>query len=296
MPLSGATGPTDRPQGIHVVVVAYFGAVRLGRCLASLGGRFPVFVVDNSSDLEVRDVVLRHGAVYIDPGRNLGFGAGVNLALRAMGAPMPRQVLLLNPDAVISAVDVDRLGARLEQEGGRRVGMLSPSLRGPEGSPQRVLWPFPTPARAWLDAVGLGRLNRAPGFAVGAVLLLRGEAIAEVGPFDERFFLYAEETDWQRRARTLGWRAEVAGDIVAEHEGGGTSPDPLRREALFYAGGETYLRKWFGRRGWAVYRAAVLIGSLARCAVLTGERRRSAARRVRIFWVGPRRAAELELS
>ncbi len=283
-----------RRGDVRVVVVAYYGAEELRGCLAGLGGAFPVTVVDNSSDWQVREVATAAGAAYLDPGANRGFAAGVNLALRAMAHDQPQDVLLLNPDAVIAAEDVRELSAVMHAPGNARLGAVSPALRSPDGQEQRVLWPFPAPWRAWLEACGLGRLNRAAGFAVGAVLLLRWEAVREVGEFDERFFLYAEEVDWQRRARARGWRAGLAPAAVAQHVGGGTSTDPARREALFHAGGETYVRKWFGRRGWAAYRAAVLVGALPRWLLAGGERRASMARRARIYRQGPRRAAGLE--
>ena len=138
-------------------------------------------------------------------------------------------------------------------------------------------------------------MNRAPQFAVGTALLLRWETVQEVGLFDESFFLYAEETDWQKRAYRLGWRPLEVGDVVAEHVGGGTSPDPLRREALFHAGAETYIRKWHGRWGWTGYREAQFAGAVVRAAVLRGSRRDAAAYRAWLYRQGPRRAAGLEV-
>ncbi len=64
--------------------------------------------------------------------------------------------------------------------------------------------------------MGLGRLRRRVDFVIGSVLLVRSEALDEVGPFDEQFFLYAEETDWQRRARDLGW---ACGPLPRGHRG-----------------------------------------------------------------------------
>ena len=92
--------------------------------------------------------------------------------------------------------------------------------------PLRVAWPFPTPPGAWLEAVGLGRLrDRHQAYAVGTVLLLRAAALRQVGGFDERFFLYAEETDWARRAASLGWRHGVVPTVTALHVGAATSTD-----------------------------------------------------------------------
>ena len=102
--------------GVDALVVAFGAPELLDRCLTGLEGRLPVVVVDNSSDPSVRAVVERHGATYVDPGRNLGFGAGVNAGLehRALtGDPVPNDLLLLNPDATITPDAVTRLRDRL---------------------------------------------------------------------------------------------------------------------------------------------------------------------------------------
>ena len=276
---------------VRVVVVAFGHAALLSETVSALGGAFDVLVVDNSSDAEVAVVAERHGARYLDPGRNGGFAVGVNLGFAETFAGDERDVLLLNPDAVVTPDQVAQLVRALDDPAADRVGALSPSLRGEDGAPQRVMWPFPHPARAWLEAVGLGRFNRAEQFAVGTVLLLRREAIVEVGGFDERFFLYAEETDWQRRAALHDWSARRVDDVVVTHVGGGTSSDPDRRECLFHAGTETYVRKWFGATGWTAYRTAVWLGSVVRGLVLPGRRGAAALRRARLFRSGPRQAA-----
>ena len=279
---------------VDVVVVAYDAADALERCLAGLAGEVPrVIVVDNSSSSSVRAVASESGARYIDTGANLGFAAGVNVGLRAILENGPADVLLLNPDAVLTADDVARLAAFMRAPGGERLGAAAPRLVGPDGVEQRVLWPYPSPLRAWMEAVGAGRLSPHTTFAIGAALLLRWEAVGEVGLFDERFFLYAEEADWQRRALRRGWTTALCEDVVGRHIGAGTSADPLRREALFHAGQETYVRKWHGSVGWHVYRAAAVTGALVRSVALTGERRAQAARRAALYARGPRRCAGL---
>lgn len=276
------------------MVVAYHAEAELERCLAALGTENDVTVVDNSSSPAVKAVAKHRGAAYLDPGVNLGFGAGVNVALRQLATGQPRDVLLLNPDAMISPHDIQALTHDLHRPGNERVGALSPHLLGGDGAHQRVEWPFPTPAGAWAEAAGLGRRDRTrPTFVIGAVLLLRWEAFLEVGLFDERFFLYAEEADWQRRALALGWTAAVCPDAVARHQGAGTSRDPVRRETLFHAAQETYIRKWYGSAGWQVYRSATCIGAAGRSLILAGERRSDAARRARLYLRGPRRCALL---
>jgi GT2 family glycosyltransferase len=250
-----------------------------------------VTVVDNSSSEEVAAVAERHGADYVDAGANRGFAAGVNIALRRLEADPPENVLLLNPDAVIEPDDLTALVAFARSSD--RLAAVAPRLLSRDGVEERVAWPFPSPWRAWLEAVGLGRLlHFGRKFVIGAVLLLDWDAVREIGRFDERFFLYCEETDWQRRAAGQGWRSGVCTEAVARHAGAGTSDDPARREALFHAAHETYIRKWFGTSGWWAYRAAAGFGAIARVVLLSGERRSVARRRAAIYLRGPHRWAE----
>jgi GT2 family glycosyltransferase len=280
-------------RDIHAVVVAYGGADPLRVCLGVLERAVAVTVVDNSSSGEVRAVALAQGAAYVDAGKNLGFAAGVNVGLRSLLNGRPCDILLLNPDAILSREQLELLAAHLHLPGNERLAAVSPRLVDMDGRTQRVLWPFPSPVRAWLDALGVGSLGSRSAFVIGAVLLLRWEAVQEVGMFDERFFLYAEETDWQRRAVDRGWHSRVCTDSVAQHAGAGASDDPRRREALFHAAQEIYVRKWHGRLGWLFYRLAVLAGAVVRATVLRGDRRAEACRRAVLYLRGPARCAAL---
>ncbi len=274
---SGAQHPPE------VVVVAYGSPDLLVDALEGLEHRFPVTIVDNSSSVETAAVARAYGAAYIDPGSNLGFGAGVNVALEALAARglSDRDVLLLNPDARIAPAGVDAMHALLHAD--RRLAAVGATQTEPDsGDDVRVWWPFPTPARAWREAVGLGRFTTARDFAIGSILMLRAEALHEVGGFDEQFFLYAEETDWQKRARDLGWSIDVA-TVQATHVGGATSSDGVRREELFFASMQRFLRKHSGERGWRSFRLAMITGASVRSLVLRGERGQSARRRRDLF-------------
>jgi GT2 family glycosyltransferase len=122
---------------------------------------------------------------------------------------------------------------------------------------------------------------------IGSVLLVRSAALAEVGPFDERFFLYAEETDWQRRARDLGWGAALCPEVTALHVGAGTGGDESERDVHFHASQERYIRKHHATTGWLVYRTGVMVGALMRSLVLPRDRRARAAARFRLYRQGP---------
>ena len=281
----GTRGPSTPTSPPEVVVVAYHHAQLLRRSLAPLT-HLPVTVVDNSSDPEVRAVCAELGVRYLDPGRNGGFAAGVNHVLADRLAP-DADVLLLNPDAVIDADGVRRLHRALRA--GPDLASVGPRQVDGEGRPGRVGWPFPTPWGAVVEAVGLGRLRRAEDFVIGSVLLLRHEALAQVGGLDESFFLYAEETDWALRASRLGWQHAVVPEVTALHLGGATSSDSTLRETYFHASQERYHRKHFGALGWQVTRAAVVVGSAARSVLLRGSRADAARERACRYVRGPLR-------
>ena len=275
---------------VQVLVVAYGDPDTLGACLEVLGGAYPVTVVDNSSSAATREVVARAGASYVDPGENLGFAAAVNVGLESM-ALRGIDVLLLNPDAVIRPDAIERL--QRELHAGPAVACVAPAQHRPgsDKPSSPVCWPFPTPARAWAEAIGLGRFGRGWGYVIASVLLVRGEALVDVGGFDEGFFLYAEEADWERRATRRGWTVAYCPDASATHQGAATDHDPKRREVRFHAGVETYVRKWHGSTGWHSYQAATVVTALRRAAVSKGARRGASLDLARLYRSGPARQA-----
>ncbi|WP_307861103.1 glycosyltransferase [Microbacterium sp. SD291] len=273
-------------DAVEVIVVAYGAPDLLRRALEPVAS-LPVTVIDNSSMPENAALCAELGVRYRDSGANIGFGAAVNLGLDDRLVP-GADVLLLNPDAVIDPEAVGVLKSALHAD--RDLASVGPAQIDEAGAAARVEWVFPSPARAWLEAVGLGRFIRGPRFVIGSVLLLRAAALEQVGGFDERFFLYAEETDWAYRAHRLGWHHRQVDAARALHSGAGTSTDPLRRDTTFHASQERYYRKHFGAAGWASARAAQWLGATVRSALLPGERGAAARRRARLYRLGPMRA------
>ncbi|TLP97044.1 glycosyltransferase [Nesterenkonia salmonea] len=284
-----ALTPVDNPEAPpEIVVVAYGPAEPLADAIRPLTG-FSITIVDNSSSAETRDVAELYGAHYIDPGGNLGFAAGVNMALDSLEQRglSTSDVLLLNPDATVTAESIRSLHVGLHEN--PHLACVAPVQKHPRtGVPERVSWPFPGPGAAWLEAIGLGRLNNRAGFIIGSVLLLRGSALADVGRFDERFFLYAEETDWQLRAVKRGWKTGLVSEATATHVGAGTGGDSVRRMEMFNTSLLAFMDKHYGRTGEFSFRAAVLAGALARAAVARGDTRDRAKWRLRFYTRAPR--------
>ena len=276
---SGADSTVD----VEVVVVAYGSPDLLRRALEPVAG-LPVTVVDNSSMPEIAALCAELGVRYLDPGRNGGFAAGVNVALADRLRP-GSDVLLLNPDAVISRADVTVLERAMRAR--TDLASVGPAQADPDGRVARVEWWLPSPGGTWLEALGLSRLRREAAYVIGSVLLLRAEALDQVGGFDERFFLYAEEADWAYRAHRLGWRHAAVPEARAVHVGAGTGGDARRREAHFHASQERYLRKHYGVVGWQSARVGQWLGAAARAILLPGERGQAARRRAALYRLGP---------
>jgi GT2 family glycosyltransferase len=270
----------------EVLVVAYGAPQLLADALEVLGVGLRVYVVDNSVSDDVRQVADRHGATYIRPERNLGFAAGVNVGLSRVSAG--RDVLLLNPDARLSGGAVLCLQEHLDSD----VAAVAPRLRRPSGEVERTTWPIPSPLSPWFGVVGLSdRIPRKANFLSGAVLLLNGRALDEVGSFDERYFLYAEETDWQRRALLAGWTLREVPDVEAVHLGGATSNDLELRERLFHGSAELFIRKWHGALGWNVFRLGSLLAAGRRWLLARDAAERHLARlTLRLYVKGPARS------
>lgn len=280
---TGVAASAAPENGLEVIVVAFGAPDLLREALAPIAG-MATTVVDNSSLPEIAALCAEMGVRYIDSGGNIGFGSAVNLALADRLVP-GADVLLLNPDARIARDQIDRLHRALRSA--PDLASVGPEQVDERGRAAQVEWVFPSPAHSWLEALGLGSLQRGPRFVIGSILLLRAEALDQVGGFDEGFFLYAEETDWAFRAHLLGWRHSVVDGVRGVHVGAGTSHDSRLREAHFHASQERYMRKHFGSVGWQAARAAVWAGAMARAVVLPGERGLGARRRAALYRLGP---------
>jgi GT2 family glycosyltransferase len=259
-----------------VVVVAYGSEDHLSACLDTLGPGLPVVVVDNGLSDKALRLSESAGATYVRPHANIGFAAAVNVALREHRPP-GSDVLLLNPDALLKIPDI--LALRDELHRSDVLAAVGPRLTDPAGAAQKELWPIPSPWLAVAAIFGVADHFSRRRFVSGAVLFLRSDAVNSVGHLDERFFLYAEESDWQLRALRAGWQVGLAPKASAIHLSGGTSADTLRRQLLFNASAEHFVRKWYGNLGWQVFRIASILTALRRFLLTRDAEERAMQRR-----------------
>lgn len=237
-------------RALAVVIVSWNVQELLDRCLAALQAdlaqteaQAQVWVVDNaSSDGSETLVREKYPRVHLEtPGENLGFVRGNNLILNRLRAgTMPDYVWLLNPDTEVQAGATQALLDFFSAH--PRAGLAGPKLLNPDGTLQQSAFRFPgllqplfdlglLPARfyqsRWNGRYALSRYASGQPFRVdhplGAALLARGDALAQVGPLDEQFFMYCEEIDWAWRMRKAGWQSWLAPAAEVLHHGGAST-------------------------------------------------------------------------
>lgn len=277
---------------IAVVIVTYNSADVLPDCLASLpdGARgvrlTDVVVVDNDSTDDSLRVAKEFPEIPVQTvhmGRNAGYAAGFNAGVAALGEY--DAVLLMNPDCRLRPGTLRVLAEALSVD---RRGLAAPKLVNPDGSLQPTLRRLPTVRGALAEALlGGERAGRAggrgelvfderehdrpgrPAWVTGCVLLMSAPVLADVGPWDESFLLYSEETDFIFRARDRGWTLWYEPAAVVEHRGGESGTHP-GLAALLVVNKVTLYRRRNGRPRSAAYFLAVLLGESIRA--LTGRR------------------------
>ncbi len=269
---------------VSVVVVTYNAAEYLERCLESVRGHETIVVDHGSHDASVA-IARRLGAVVVEQ-ENRGLAAGWNTGLERSSG---EYVFILNADAWAIGDCVERLARVLDQRAD--VAVVGPRLLNPDGTLQRSVRGFPTVWRLATEYLFLRKLAPrsralnafyAGGFAhdrpceaeflMGAAMLVRRSAADEIGPLDEGFFLFSEETDWHYRFREAGWRVVFEPDAEVVHVGGASHGGKLFDEQL--RGHIRFLLKHRGARQAELARRLLIAALLLRGVAFRGERGR----------------------
>lgn len=208
--------------------------------VAMAGIKGAITVVDNDSGdgsfETLSAALLGHDRVrLVQAGRNGGFGAGNNVGIR-LGLPdgaRPTFIYVLNSDAFPEADAITALVKYLERH--PHVGLAGSLIFGTDGETHRTSFRFPTIASEFEGTARFGPISRllsrwivalpepeASGpvdWVAGASLMIRDEALQKIGLFDERFFLYFEETDLCHRAKEAGWDTHFVRESRVLHIG-----------------------------------------------------------------------------
>jgi N-acetylglucosaminyl-diphospho-decaprenol L-rhamnosyltransferase len=216
---------------------------------------------------------------------NLGFAAGNNVALREISnlkSQIPKYIWLLNPDTEVQPGATAALLAALEAN--PRAAVAGAKLLYADGSLQQSAFRFPDlvqlafeffplPPRLYDTSLN-GRYPRrryeaqAPFLVdhpLGATMMVRAEAVAQVGLMDEGYRMYCEEIDWCWRMRRAGWRALcVPAARVIHHAGRSTGQVPV----------PSFVNLWTSRARLYARHHGPLTWRLAQALVRAGVRRR----------------------
>jgi GT2 family glycosyltransferase len=245
---------------ISIIVVSYNTKELLLDCLASIfetikGISFEVWVVDNNStDGTIEAIKERYPDINtIENKENLGFAAANNQVFRQMKG---HYALLLNTDIVLTNGAVKELYNFMEAN--PEAGMACGQLLNLDGSRQnsianfpslltlfcnetilRILLPkkFPSKRREYLFPIKIDS-------CIGACLMVRKEAMNDIGFFDERYFFFFEETDWAYRMKIGGWDTYFVPTLKIFHAQGRTVGGSLNSRIMFYRSRYIFFKKW----------------------------------------------------
>jgi GT2 family glycosyltransferase len=260
------TRPEPMPASVTVAVVSWNTRELLGRCLRSLApdaeaGRAKVWVVDNTSHDGSAEMVEAEfpWVELVASAENLGFGSAVNLvAERSRG----EWIAPANADVELTPGALEALLAAGDRH--PEAGALAPRLVLPDGSVQHSVYPLPTLGFTLLFNFGLHRLSRRladrlclvgfwnperereVGWAVGAFLLVRRTAWDELGGFDPRHWMYAEDLDLGWRLARAGWTRRYEPRAVVYHAESAAARQAFGEERIDRWMKATYA--WMARR------------------------------------------------
>lgn len=251
----------DCQKFVSVVIVNYNGGRLVAEAVqAVLRSTVPVqvLVCDNGST-DGSLSALRYLARFelrlklIELERNLGFTRATNVALRQTSGEF---LLLLNPDCMVHPDTLERMLKVLD--GHPQAGMAGCLIRNPDGSEQvGCRRAVPTPWRSLVRVLHLNKLkphhprfqtfllNREPlprgpvpvESISGAFMLVRRQALEQVGLLDEGYFLHCDDLDWCMRFRRAGWQVLFVPEVEVVHFKGGCS------------GGRTLFVEWHKHKG-----------------------------------------------
>jgi N-acetylglucosaminyl-diphospho-decaprenol L-rhamnosyltransferase len=278
-------------EPVAVVVVTYNSLRYLERCLESVRQHAVVVVDHGSADGTVEYVQREFPHVVLIRARNSGFAAGNNRGIAALQADY---FLLLNPDAWVEPAAVAKMLAFLSAH--RDVAAVGPRLSTPDGRLEGSILRYPT--MWWLVSYYLFPHSFIPDWELvhiarmvlfrywkvrdvqalsGACMLVRNQAIRDVGGLDESFGMYFEDADWCFRFRAAGWRVVYLPSARGTHVGGGSTGDAFGVSGVGRALDQSCLRfrlKHYGERRAEISRWLLIAAYRARGVLLAGDRGR----------------------
>lgn len=269
------------PQ-ISVVIVSWNTRDYLESCLRSIfndsiTSECEIWVVDNASTDDSAEMTRNYfpEVRLIENPENLGFAEANNMAIPQANG---RYILFLNPDTEIIAGAIGRLERFLDEH--PVAGAVGPMTLNSDDTIQTSAYPAPTLIREfrrlfhleWLAGDRDYRMHtwdqrRAREVEVlqGSCLMIRREALDQIGLMDNDFFMYSEEVDLCTRLRRAGWALYWNPNARVVHHGGkSTGQAPADMFLKLYQSKVLYFRKHYGMLAARIYKLLLLVAAIAR--------------------------------
>ena len=266
---------------VSIVLVCWNNKAYLDPCLKSLyeGGlksSFDVIVVDNgSTDGSQHMLAEKYPDVkLIQNEENVGLGKASNQGIETTNG---RHVLLLNNDTLVNGPALDMLVGFLDTH--PEAGAVGGKLLNPDGSFQSGYAPFSTLLEEFLIVTHIGEMLwagypshgdsneiKSTGWLSSACLLVRRNALDQVGLLDESYFIYGDEADLQYRLNKAGWKGYFLPLSTIIHFGG-RSMDRWKRRKMVYRGKMLFYKKNYGFISALVLRMLFLVMSFLKMLV-----------------------------
>ncbi|MCX6252916.1 MAG: glycosyltransferase [Bacteroidia bacterium] len=221
-----------------------------------------LFIIDNSPDEVIASYLIKsEKIVYINTGKNIGYGAGHNIAISVSIQENTEYHIVINPDIYFQTGTLDRIIEYMRSK--EDVGLLMPMVLFPNGEIQYLCKLLPTPAdwifrrflpfknyinrrndKFELRFTGYNTIMNVP-YLSGCFMAFRTKILKEIGLFDENIFMYGEDTDITRRIRKK-YKTIFFPDISVYHEHQKESYKNFRLLKIHIKAAICYFNKW----GW----------------------------------------------
>ncbi|HFQ80554.1 MAG TPA: glycosyltransferase family 2 protein [Desulfobacterales bacterium] len=277
-----------------IIIVNYYSWQLVCRCIESLNNHlkrdFKVIVVDNSDEPEGADITTQHPEIELITAKvNRGFAAGCNLGIKRALEGESDYVLLLNPDTRVDGDFLSAMIGLLEQNS--TIGMAGPKIVN--DTPQRELWNgggrlnwFAGGTRTIVGANSSEQEVFEVSFLSGCVLLLRAEAVRDVGLLAEDYFLYFEDTDYVQRFLNRGWQVVYTPGAVVIHSASATTGFQSELYVYYFSRNRIrFMRHWAKWYQYAVFMAFNTLVKLPGSLIIFGILRRRPGL-IKAYWQG----------
>jgi GT2 family glycosyltransferase len=244
---------------ITFIIVTWNSEKTITPCLESISKLknliTEVIVIDNASvDKTVAEIKKFKQVKIVENKNNTGFAAGCNRGIKEAKGDL---ICLLNPDAEIK----DNFQSMVEYlQENKEVGIVGPKILNTDGSLQREITPFPNFLSQVLMLLKLHRLGPLsklvyPNYdydklqeaehLMGSALLIRREVFEKIGFLDKKFFLWFEETDFEKRAKEAGFKIVYYPNASVSHIRAATigKLSPLKRQSIWNESVRYYFKK-----------------------------------------------------